>query len=239
MKVQLKYLLLGLILMVPVSMSWADLPEDDVTITYTPLDDKTYPPKGRHYQIYEDYDLETHQRPIKKIGQLKASVPGDVGLSWGDLENIYAKASRERGTDAVINMKYSHDVDENVEEGDEMWIESDLIIYLDQDAYGHVGFWYHNNRPEIPGVRVEMVVKGSPAEEAGMLPGDIVKGISGESTGALNIAGKEDYRQAKFKFRANQEYQFYIERNGQPKLLIVVPRKDAEVYDWDQQFGGL
>lgn len=214
-------------------------PQDAVSIEYDAYDEKTYPPKGRYFQIFEDYDLEVHKRPIRKIGKLTARVSGDRKLTWEQIENAYAQASRDRGADAVINMRYSHDVDETVKPGDEMWIESELIVYNDQDSYGHIGFWYHNNRPEIPGVRVEMVVRGSPADEAGMRPGDIVKGVSGESTGALNIASKEDYREAKFKFRANQEYQFYIERNGQPKLLTVIPRADAEVYDWNEQFGGL
>ncbi len=214
-------------------------PDNPVAMEYTSYEESVYPPKGRYFQIFEDTDLENHKRPIRKIGKLRARVPAEAQLNWEQLENRYAAFCRKKGADAVINMRYSHDVDEPVQAGDEMWIESELIVYIDQEQYGHVGFWYHNNRPEIPGVRVEMVVRGSPAEEAGILPGDIVKGISGESTGTMNIAGKDDYREAKYKFRANQEYQFYIERNGQPKLLTVIPRADTDVYNWDEQFGGL
>ncbi|MCA9404839.1 MAG: PDZ domain-containing protein [Candidatus Omnitrophica bacterium] len=217
----------------------ADEPNEAVSVEYTPYVDGTYPPKGRHYQIFEDYDLDKHKRPILKIGKLTVRAAAAADLKWEDLENAYARSCRSKGADAVINMEYSHDVDEPVEPGDEMWLKSDLIVYTDQDEFGHVGFWYHNNRPEIPGVRVEMVVSGSPAETAGIRPGDIIKGVAGESTGSMNIAGKEDYREAKFRFRAHQEYQFYVERNGQPLLMTVVPLPDQDVYDWNEQFGGL
>lgn len=221
------------------SAALAEDQNEAVSTEYTALVEETYPPKGRHYQIFEDYDLDKHKRPIRKIGKLTLRAPGDAQLTWEDLENAYARTCRSKGADAVINMEYSHDVDEAVKPGDEMWLKSDLIVYTDQDEFGHVGFWYHNNRPEIPGVRVEMVVRGSPAETADIRPGDIIKGISGASTGSMNIAGKDDYREAKFLFRAHQEYQFYIERNGQPLLLTVVPLPDQDVYDWNEQFGGL
>lgn len=213
--------------------------ETPVHIDYRSYVDQIYPPKGEHFQIYADNDLEKHHRPIRKIGKLSVRTDAGVNLDWEELERTYSRFCREKGADAVVGMIYSHEVDEIIKPDEEMWIESELIVYLDQEEFGHVGFWYHNNRPEIPGVRVEMVVRGSPAATAGILPGDIIKGISGESTGALNIQNKHDYRDAKFKFRAHQEYQFYVERNGQPKLVTVIPLPDSQVYDWTKQFGGL
>ena len=145
----------------------ADEPEPPIDMEYTAYVKETYAPKGRYYQIFEDYDLDVHKRPFKRIGKLIARVEPGAEIGWRELENAYAGFCREKGADAVLDMKYSHDVNETVQPDDVMWLESDLIVYLDHDEYGHVGFWYHNNRPHIPGVRVEMIVRGSPADTAG------------------------------------------------------------------------
>ncbi|MBZ0167700.1 MAG: PDZ domain-containing protein, partial [Candidatus Omnitrophica bacterium] len=179
---------------VAVSVAVPALAQDEqppIHIDYTSYVEQTYPAKGAHFQIYADNDLEKHQRPIRKIGKLIVRTDAGVNLDWEELERTYSRFCREKGADAVVEMSYSHEVDDIIKPDEAMWIESELIVYLDQEEFGHVGFWYHNNRPEIPGVRVEMVVRGSPAAAAGILPGDIIKGISGESTGAMNIQNKQ------------------------------------------------
>ena len=144
-------LLFGLVLGLLSTVGLADT-QDPIQVEYTPYVEEAYPVKARFYQMLEDENLELHKRPIQKIGRLGIRLRAADGFSWKVVEDYYAGICREKGADSLINMQYSHEVNETVQNGDEVWMESDLIVYLDQDQFGHVGFWYHTNRPEIPGV---------------------------------------------------------------------------------------
>ncbi|MGE0268136.1 MAG: PDZ domain-containing protein [Candidatus Omnitrophota bacterium] len=208
---------------------------------FTSFTDQAYPPKGKYFNILEDHDLKIHQRPIFVLGKLIVRGDARAGVTWKMLQDVTAEFSIKHGADALINMR-SSDVNSGGtgrEEDPVMWIESELIVYLDKEKYGHLGFWYNNSISGIEGIRIEFVVKGSPAEKAGILPGDILKAVSGEKIGSVNIRTQYDYRDTQFKFRADDEYKLFVERNYRPKVLTIIAKPESEVYDWSQQYGGL
>lgn len=212
-----------------------------IVTEYKSFTDQIYPPKGRYFNILEDHDLKLHQRPIFVFGKLIVRGDARQGATWKMLQDATADFSIRQGADALINMRSSIVESEEIppKEDPVMWIESELIIYLDKEKYGHLGFWYNNSITGIEGIRIEFVVKGSPAEKAGILPGDILKAISGEKIGAVNIRTQYDYRDTQYKFRVDDEYKLFIERNHRPKVLTIIAKPEDEVYDWNLQYGGL
>lgn len=234
-------IIVSIALFVPVAGASAQQ-QVKVDVKYTSQTDQTFPPKGKFYNILEDHDLKLHARPILTIGKLIVRGDAREGITWKILQDATAQFSIEKGADALINMHSSVAGSEQTnpkEEDPLMWIESELIVYLDKDLYGHLGFWYNNTITGIEGIRIEFVVRGSPAEKAGVLPGDILKAVSGEKIGSINIRNQYDYRDTQYKFRVDDEYKLFIERNRRPKVLTIIARPEKEVYDWSQKYGGL
>ncbi len=222
--------------------------EQTVSVEYLPSTEKRYPAKKKFFRLLEDHDLQEHQRPYEIIGRIKAEGTQSAELDWRKLEDVAGAEIKSWGADAVINLKMTQINPETGEpwaeepdaEADTLLrLECDLIVYQDKDTYGHMGFWYNNRLQGIGGIRIEQIIRGSPAHKAGIQQGDILMGMAGENIGRVNIEEKLDYRRVQYKLRPGEEYQLLIDRKSRPKVITVIPRTEEEVFDWSKNLGGI
>ncbi len=73
---------------------------------------------------------------------------------------------------------------------------------------------------------VDQVVEGSPAEEAGFEPGDIIKKIT--KTDGSSVTPKTYIDMQQFSAGYNEEETYIVERNGEEIEIRVTPRYDEE-----------
>jgi S1-C subfamily serine protease len=71
---------------------------------------------------------------------------------------------------------------------------------------------------KINGVRISGTSKGSPAEKAGLLEGDVIKGLAG-----TKIENLYDYVYVLQGLKANQKVPIQVERQGQNLTLDLTP----------------
>jgi S1-C subfamily serine protease len=69
---------------------------------------------------------------------------------------------------------------------------------------------------EDKGLRADMVIKGKPADRAGMKNGDIITAINGHSVGDIY-----DYMERLSKLKPGQNITIEIIRNGTKQVLMV------------------
>src|SRR5262245_22116282 len=84
-------------------------------------------------------------------------------------------------------------------------------------ASGWIGIEYE---PEESGViTVQRVVPGSPAEKAGLAPGDVLYSINGVE---IRKGNDEAMKKAKVDYRPGQTIHYIVKRNGAPKPIDIV-----------------
>lgn len=219
-----------------------------IQVTYDAKTEERFPPKGKYFRLLEDHDLKKHNRPILVIGTLSALGYSANGVNWESMENLVLNLIHQKGADAIINLDQNaydeNDLPFNQKEFPDKMpaayrLSCDLIVYMDKDQYGHMGFWYNNRVQGLQGVKIEQIIRDSPAQAAGLQRGDILKGIAGDHIGRNMIENTADYKKLQHDFRQGKEYQLLIERKGKPLVLSIVPRAEQEVFDWSQRLGGI
>ena len=82
---------------------------------------------------------------------------------------------------------------------------------------GWIGIEYEPTDPAGP--KVTKVVPGSPAEKAGLLPGDILFALNGVE---MKSANDDALKKASKEWKPGQTVQYTVKRNGAPKQVEVV-----------------
>ena len=101
---------------------------------------------------------------------------------------------------------------------------ADRILDDGEVQRGYLGVYIHELSPELAesfgydgkGVLIEHAVKNGPADQAGLLPGDIVTRV-----GEHAVEGVDDLRYRIAAFNPGQQVNVRVMRNGQPQTLTV------------------
>lgn len=126
---------------------------------------------------------------------------------YGDIDENELINGAIRGMTASLDDNYSSFIEES---------ESDTYDILLQGEYVGVGVQISQliNSDEII---VSTVFANSPAEEAGLMLGDIIRSINGMSTDTMNTATLSDY----IKNGDISKFEMVVERNGEYKNITV------------------
>jgi regulator of sigma E protease len=138
-----------------------------------------------------------------KVDDEILSVNGQATPTWNDVE--IAVGTRPEKT---IQLEVERD-------GEPLTVDL-LTESITRFQWGYAGF--HGKIQ----VQVNMVLSGSPAEKAGLLPGDIVAAINGQPVYYYQfIEILED--------SPDQELEFLVDRGGEQVRLTVVPRREGDI----------
>ena len=153
-------------------------------------------------------------------GQLVRSVDGEPVASWTDLHWLVLQKAVEQ-PDVRLEVI---DEERHIE-----WLRLDLSVAGENgwegDAFDRLGLRPY--RPVLPPV-VAKVMSGSPAEQAGLLPGDRIVAVNGEPI--------DDWQAFSAIARQSPDVRISltVERGGETRMIDVVPEA---VQDQGRQFG--
>lgn len=147
-------------------------------------------------------------------GQLVRAIDGEPVGSWSDFQWLLLQKAVDQQEARLEVLDAQHHIE---------WLRLELSAAgeggWEGDAFGRLGLHFY--RPPLPPV-VGKVLAGSPAELAGLQPGDRVLAVNGEAIGDWQSFSAQAKRSAGIPLALD------IERGGETRKLEVVPEAVVE-----------
>jgi regulator of sigma E protease len=138
-----------------------------------------------------------------KIDDTILSINGDPTPTWHDVE-------------MAVVLRPEKTIQVEIDRGGEVRIVDLLTESITRFQWGYAGFYGKVQ------VQVNMVLSNSPAEKAGLQPGDVVTAINGEPIYTYQFIEL-------LEKSPEQELDFLVERGGESLHMTVVPRKEGDI----------
>lgn len=171
---------------------------------------------------------------------MRGEVVGVAGfdLSANEGGDLYTRSGHPLVFQTDLFIRYVEsppDVSDEEQQTEEAW----LGVFTQPLKEEFAEYW---GLSEAGGLIVSTVVPDSPAEEAGIIPGDIIRSFDGRSIRALLDKEVSAFTKLVRDTEPNKVVEVELLRNGEPKVMLVAlgvrPRsaRDAEEYT-DETFG--